>query len=342
MRIAVRTADLRLRHTFTIARGSSDTVRVIVVELAHEGLTGYGECSPSSYHGQTPESVMDSLRELEPWLEERDPVDYRFVLEEAKARLEGNLQALCALDLALHDWIGKRHGLPIWKMWGLSAKAIPPTCYTLGLDSVPKVLEKLREFRDYPIFKVKLGREGDMEIVRALRKETKAILRVDANTGWTPAETIEKSRELKELGVEYIEQPMPPERNEEMAEVRAKSALPILADESSVKPEDVPNLRGLFDGINIKLVKCGGLQPALRMVALARTYGMKVMIGCMVESSCCCTAAAQIGSLADYLDLDGPLLIAEDPFKGMQIERGEIRLPDAAGLGVEPNVGLRS
>lgn len=336
MRLNVRIADLHLRHTFTIARGSSDVVRVIVVELSHDGIIGYGECSPSLYHGQSPETVISDLESLSDWLASRDPVDYRLLLDEAALRLGNNLQALCALDLALHDWIGKRHSLPLWKLWGLSDKCIPPTCYTLGLDAVPKMIEKLHEFSRFPIFKIKLGRDGDMEIVRAIRRETSAILRVDANTGWTPEETIEKSHELKSLDVEYIEQPLPPDRNDEMEEVRAKSALPIIADESSVRPEDIPNLRGRFDGINIKLVKCGGLQPALRMIALARTYGMKVMIGCMIESSCCCTAAAHLGSLADYLDLDGPLLIAQDPFRGMTILDGAIHLPSTPGLGVEP------
>jgi L-alanine-DL-glutamate epimerase-like enolase superfamily enzyme len=197
------------------------------------------------------------------------------------------------------------------------------------------MVEKLREFAGFSHYKIKLGTKEDVEIVRALRKETNAVFRVDANCAWTDAQTFENSKALKDLGVEFIEQPMNPERLHEMAEVAAASAIPIIADENCITPEDVPKLVGKFHGFNIKLVKCGGLQPALRMIAMGRALGMKIMIGCMIESSNLCTAAAQIGSLVDYLDVDGPLLIGNDPFKGMRIDKGKITLPEGNGLGVE-------
>jgi L-alanine-DL-glutamate epimerase-like enolase superfamily enzyme len=336
LKITYQTYDLTLRHTFTISRGSSDVVTVLVVQLEHDGIVAYGETSPYGFYGQDLESVKRGIESIKPWFEQQDPMEYRLVLEEAGRRLGKNTQALCALDLALHDWVGKRLGVPVYHLFGLRATGIPPTTYTIGIDTIEKMTEKLREFPGFPIYKIKLGTDRDIDIVRALRKVTDAVFRVDANCAWTPSQTIENSRELAKLNVEYIEQPMPPQRLDEMADVFSRSALPLVADENSVVPEDVPNLRGRFHGINIKLVKCGGLQPALRMIALARTFGMKIMIGCMIESSNLCTAAAHLGSLVDYLDLDGPLLIGNDPFEGMKIDRGTITLPAAAGLGVSP------
>lgn len=334
MKLSFRTFDLQLRHTFTISRGSSDVVTVLVVELDHDGIVGYGETSPYGFYGQDLASVRRDLESIEPWFTEQNPMEYRVVLEEAGRRLGKNTQALCALDLALHDWVGKRLSVPVYSLLGLRGEGIPPTTYTIGIDTIEKMTEKLREFPGFPIYKIKLGTDRDIEIVRELRKTTDAVFRVDANCAWTPKQTIEYSKELAKLNVEYIEQPMPPERLDEMDEVYRRSALPLVADENSVVPEDIADLRGRFHGINIKLVKCGGLQPALRMIALARTFGMRIMIGCMIESSNLCTAAAHLGSLVDYLDLDGPLLIGNDPFTGMTIERGAITLPLSAGLGV--------
>lgn len=335
MKLSFRQYDLKLRHTFTISRGSEDVVPVWIVELEHEGVVGLGEVSPYKFYGQTLESVRADLESLIPWLEKQNPLEHRLLLEEAAQKLGANTQALCGLDLALHDWVGKRLGIPVYRLFGLRAAGLPPTTYTIGIDPIPKMVEKLKEFASFPVFKIKLGTKDDIEIIRALRKETKSTFRVDANCAWGVEETIANSRELKKLGVEYIEQPMPPGQLNAMAEVFAKSELPIIADENSVVPSDVPGLAGRFHGINIKLVKCGGLQPALRMIAMARTLGMKIMIGCMIESSLLCTAAAHLGSLVDYLDVDGPLLIGNDPFDGMKIRDGLIELPGAPGLGVK-------
>jgi L-alanine-DL-glutamate epimerase-like enolase superfamily enzyme len=336
MKLTTRVIKLKLRHTFTIARGSEDVSPVLAAELDHDGIQGLGEARPTKFYGESNESVERALAAISPWLERAEPLPYRHFLEAAAAKLGGNRAALCALDLAAHDWAGKKLGAPLHRLLGLDPARLPPTSFTIGLDSVDRMVEKLRLARDLPIIKIKLGTPRDLEIVRALRRETRAVLRVDANCAWSPGETIEKSRELAALGVEFIEQPLPPAELGAMEEVYAKSALPLIADESSVVPEDVPRLSGRFHGINIKLVKCGGIQPALRMVELARAFGLKVMFGCMIESSLAATAAAQIGALADYLDLDSPLLITNDPFRGVEYERGRLRLPGGPGLGVTP------
>lgn len=334
MKISFQTFDLQLRHTFTISRGSEDVVQVLILSVEHDGIVGYGETSPTGYYGYSLAGAQKDLEELTGWLSDRNPAEFRLILAEAAERLGLHNQALCALDLALHDWAGKKLGIPVYRMFGLADRNLPATSYTIGIDTIEKMVEKLEEFGDFPIFKIKLGSDRDLEIVRALRRRTRSIFRVDANCGWSPEQTIEYSRELKSLGVEFIEQPLPPESLDAMEEVYAKSALPIVADENSILPKDVPGLAGRFHGINVKLVKCGGLQPALQMIGLARTFGMKIMVGCMIESSNCCTAAAHLGSQVDYFDLDGPILIGNDPFEGMKIDKGAITLPAGPGLGV--------
>jgi len=335
MKIATRVESLKLRHTFTIARGSQDASPVIIAELEHDGITGTGEASPSGFYGENTDSVGSALFGISGWLSTQNPLHYRQVLEEARERLGNNRAALSALDLALFDWVGRKFGLPLYRLLGLDPARLPLSSFTIGIDSVERMIAKLREAHHYPIIKIKLGTKSDIEIVRALRKESRALFRVDANCAWTVSETVEKSRELAELGVEFIEQPLSPDQLQAMEEVHAKSALPLIADESSVVPEDVPRLQGRFHGINIKLVKCGGILPAIRMIHLARTFGLKVMIGCMIESSVACTAGAQIGPLVDYLDLDGPLLITNDPYEGVQYADGALRLPERPGLGVK-------
>ena len=334
MKIHFKMFDLRLRHTFTISRGSQDIVPILLIELDHEGISGFGEASPSSFYGQTVETVRHSIEAILPWLEAQNPMEYRMVLDEAMGRLEGNTAALCAIDLAMHDWVGKKLKVPLYGLLGLNTRSIPPTDYTIGIDTIPKMIAKMEEFADWPVFKIKLGTERDLEIIRSLREKTGAVFRVDANCGWDAQTTVEKSHALKDLGVEFIEQPMPPSNLDEMDEVYVESALPLIADENSVVPSDIPELAGRFHGINIKLVKCGGIQPALRMVALARAQGMRVMLGCMIESSCCCAAAAHLGAAVDYLDLDGPLLIGNDPFAGIEVKQGKISLSGAPGLGL--------
>ncbi|MCZ6795978.1 MAG: dipeptide epimerase [Planctomycetota bacterium] len=328
MKLTSHIEQLQLRHTFTISRGSQDVVPVVVTALESDGVRGLGEAAPSDFYGETAESVEGALRRLDGFLADCDPLHYRDLLEGAAERLGENRGALCALDLALFDWVSRRFGQPLHRLLGLDPGKIPLSSFTVGIDTTERMVEKLREASHYPIIKVKLGIPEDIEVVRSLRKETDATFRVDANCGWTVRETIEKSAELAALGVEFIEQPLPPAELEAMEEVYRESRLPVIADENSVVPADVPRLVGKFHGINIKLVKCGGILPALRMVHLARTFGMKVMFGCMIESSVGITAAAQIGALADYLDLDGNVLITNDPYAGVRNESGRLILPE--------------
>jgi L-alanine-DL-glutamate epimerase-like enolase superfamily enzyme len=336
LKLRIRTADLRLRHTFTIARGSEDVTTTVIAELEEDGLTGYGEASPSGYYGHSPRSVCRSLEGARPALEKASPLHFRHLLPRLSEAVGGDRAALAALDLALHDWAGKRLGLPLHRLLGLDPARMPLSSFTIGIDTPEKMEAKVREAAGFPILKVKLGTADDLGLVKRLRDATPAVFRVDANCAWSAEETIEKSQGLSRLGVEFIEQPLPPEKLEQMAEVRRGSALPLYADESAVVPEDVLKLAGRFDGIVIKLVKCGGLLPALRMVELARTLGLKVMLGCMIESSASISAAAQIGPLADCLDLDGALLIENDPFQGARNELGRITLPESPGLGILP------
>jgi L-alanine-DL-glutamate epimerase-like enolase superfamily enzyme len=326
MKLHTAIEEIHLRHTFTISRESQDVVRVVTVELSDGDLVGFGEASPSSFYGEDAEGVQADLQLLEELAAGADPLHYRDVLEQAAEILGDRRGALCAFDTALFDLASRKLGVPLWRLLGLDPARIPLTSFTIGIDTIEQMLSKLQEARDYPILKVKLGTPQDIEIIRQLRRETDAVFRVDANCGWTVAETIEKSAELKALGVEFIEQPLPPEQLEAMEEVCRRSALPVIADENSVIPEDIPALAGRFHGINIKLVKCGGILPALRMVHLARTLGLQVMFGCMIETSILISAAAQLGPLADYLDLDGNVLIEDDPYAGVENEAGRLVL----------------
>ena len=333
MELTSRVERLELRHTFTTSRSSEDVTPVVIAEVDHHDVTGIGEASPAAYYKESVGSIHNALVSIEDYLRHADPRFYREVLEEAAERLGKNRAAICALDLAVFDWVSRECGRPLHRILGLNPEKIPLSSFTVGIDTIDRMLEKLREARNYPIIKIKIGTPDDVEIIRKLRKETDAVFRVDANCGWTARETIEKSVELSALGVEFIEQPLPAGELDAMEEVYRKSRLPVIADEDSVIPADVPGLQGRFHGINIKLVKCGGILPALRMIHLARTFGMKVMLGCMIESSVGITAAAQIGALADYLDLDGNVLITNDPYAGVKNENGRLILPE---LGVQP------
>ena len=331
MKLQTAIEEIHLRHTFTISRESQDVVRVVTVELSDGELSGFGEASPSSFYGEDAEGVREDLQLLEALAADADPLHYRDVLEQAAELLGDRRGALCAFDTALFDLASRKLGAPLWRNLGLNPERTPLSSFTIGIDTVEHMLGKLREAAQYPILKVKLGTPQDIEIIRALRKETDAVFRVDANCGWTARETIEKSAELKALGVEFIEQPLPPEELDGMEEVCRKSALPVIADENSILPGDIPQLAGRFHGINIKLVKCGGILPALRMVHLARTLGLRVMFGCMIETSILISAAAQLGPLADYLDLDGNVLISDDPYAGVENEAGRLSLSEGWG-----------
>lgn len=327
--------DLKLRHTFRISREAMDMQPTLIVELERDGKRGYGEATSNAYYGFTIERMQADLLTIQSSLTALEWSEPTELWSWAQSRLKDDPFALCALDQAAHDLWGKLRGEPVWKLWGLTTDRVPLSNYTIGIDT-PEVMEaKLREFADWPIFKIKLGTSRDLEIVRHLRSVTNATFRVDANCGWSADETIRNSAELKKLGVEFIEQPLPDAARDQMPAVREASALPIIADESCITEADVERCAGQFDGINIKLVKCGGLTPARRMIAKARELGLKVMVGCMTESSVGISAIAQLLPLLDYVDMDGAVLLAEDIASGVRLERGRCVYPDLPGHGVE-------
>jgi L-Ala-D/L-Glu epimerase len=254
----------------------------------------------------------------------------------ARAAVPGQSSAEAAVDMALFDLAGQRLGVPVYELLGLDPSHTPQTSFTIGLDTPEVVVRKVREAAAYPILKVKMGSDDDREVLQAVRDNTSATLRVDANEGWTPAGALERLEWLHGLGVEFVEQPLPAGMLEETRELRRRSPLPFFADESVHRAADIPALAGAFDGINIKLMKCGGLAEALRMIATARAHGLRVMLGCMIESSLAITAAAHLSPLVDTADLDGNLLLDRDPFVGATVREGRLVLPDAPGLGVRP------
>ncbi|HEY3012032.1 MAG TPA: dipeptide epimerase [Gemmatimonadales bacterium] len=334
LRMDVETLELRTKHPFVIARGGQSDHRTVWVRLTDgEGHEGWGEAAPSKFYGETAESVAAALKLYGTMLPD-DP----FLLEDAERRwetkLRGNTAARAALSAALHDLVGKRLGVPLYRMWGLDPCAAPKSTFTIGLDAPERIQAKVLEADQYPILKVKLGTDRDIEILRAIRDATDKEIRVDANCGWTLKRAIRMLPILDEFGVTVLEQPLPPHDLDGLAAVTAQADIPVIADESCLTAVDIPPLAGKVDGINIKLAKCGGLREALRMIAVARAHGMMVMVGCMIETSLGITAAAQFTPLVDIVDLDGAALLADDPFVGARIDGGQVSLPSGPGLGV--------
>jgi L-alanine-DL-glutamate epimerase-like enolase superfamily enzyme len=337
MKLSHEIVALRTTHPFIIARGGSSEYRVVRVTLTDaDGATGWGEAAPSKHYGETADTVVAALPVLASVLEGADAWSLE-ALEHGMAKaLRFNASARAAVSAALHDLAAKRLGVPLYRMWGLDPSASPLTSFTIGIAPDEATLrERVREAADYPVLKIKLGSSWDERIMRVVREmEPTKVLRVDANAAWTPKHALEMIPLLKELGVEFVEQPLPAHDIVGLRFVRERSALPIVADESCLVSTDIPALEGAVDGINIKLAKCGGLREALRMIATARAHGMLVMCGCMVESSLGITAAAHLAPLLDCADLDGAALVSNDPYAGATILGGAIELPTAAGLGV--------
>lgn len=307
----------------------------MIVELEHDGITGLGEAAPSERYRESPQTVEAFLKNVR--LDRfDDPFQLDDILSYMNTIAPGNGSAKAAIDIALHDWIGKKLGIPLWKLWGLNKDKTPPTSFTIGIDSLEIIEQKVREAAPYPILKIKVGVPNDEEIVKTIRKVTDKPIRVDANEGWKSKEQArDKILWLEEQGVEFVEQPLPARDLEGTAWVRERVHVPIIADESVTDIESIPGLRGAFDGINIKLMKCGGLREAMRMIHAAKSMGMKIMLGCMIESSVGISAAAQLSPLVDYADLDGNILTTNDPFEGVRVIEGKLILNDDVGLGVE-------
>ncbi len=334
MQLQLHAFDLPLAHTFTISRESITSQPTLVVELIQDGVSGYGEATSNKYYGFTIDRMARGLAALRPQLEAAQLTEPTTLWQQLQPALAADPFALCAVDQAAHDLWGKLRNEPVWKLWGLTTDKTPLSNYTIGIDKIDVMVAKMNEFPGWPIYKIKLGTGRDLEIVRELRKHTTATFRVDANCGWTAEQAIAYAPELKSLGVEFIEQPLQADRWDDLRRVRENSVLPIIADESCIVESDVSRCHGVFHGINIKLVKCGGLTPACRMIAEARRLGLSVMVGCMTESTVGISAIAQLLPLLDYVDMDGAVLLAKDIADGVRLDRGRCIYPDRPGNGV--------
>lgn len=327
--------DLPLKHEFRISREAHTVQPTLIVELIQDGRHGYGEATTNTYYGATIESMsaaLESVRSLLTTVKWQTPSE---LWQQLATPLGDQPFPLCALDLAGHDLWGKLHGQPVYRLWNLDTSKVPVSNYTIGIDTMDVMIAKLEEMPDWPVYKIKLGTDHDLEIVQSLRRHTSATFRVDANCGWTLDQAIALAPALRELGVEFIEQPLPADRLSDYEVLFRDSALPIMADESCIRETDVAKCHKRFHGINIKLVKCGGMTPARRMIAEARQLGMKVMVGCMTESTVGISAIAQLLPLLDYVDMDGAVLLKEDIADGVRVERGRCHYPDRPGHGIE-------
>lgn len=333
MNLTLKKYTLQLKHTFSISRESHDTQNTLIVSLELNGHTGYGEATSNPYYNITVESMMAEIEAIRPFLANYNltkPEELHYVLS---AKGLSNF-ALCALDLAAHDLHGKLKNQALHRIWNTTAEHYPTTNYTIGIAPVAKMVEKMKE-TPWPIYKIKLGTDDDVAIVRELRKHTSAIFRIDANCAWSAKETIKNAPLLKALGVEFLEQPLKADDWEGMEKVMHHSVLPVIADESCIVETDVAKCGLHFSGINIKLTKCGGLTPALRMIQKAKDLGIKVMVGCMTESTVGISAIAQLLPQLDYVDMDGAMLLKKDIATGVRIlEDGTVVFPSAGGSGV--------
>lgn len=341
MHLTFETLELRTLHAFNIAREKAPPARYDVwVRIRDgEGNEGWGEAPATPYYGETADTVAAVLPRLAPVIEEAAGGD-PFALERMERAIDlsigGNPAAKVAISAALHDLIGKRLGVPVWRMWGLDPGTTPLSSFTIGIDRLEVMRDKVREAADYPILKIKVGTPRDAEILAMIRDEApEKIVRVDANTGWTAKQAIAALPVMQEYRVEFIEQPLPPGDLEGMRILREHSPIPIIADESCITVADIPRLVGVVDGINIKLAKCGSLREGMKMIHCARAHGLEIMLGCMVESTLGVAAAIQLAPLVDYVDLDGAALLANDPFDGPGVEAdGTVRFNEEPGLGV--------
>lgn len=327
--------ELKLRHAFNLARYSRTTTPDVQVQLEYDGIVGYGECSMPPYLGESVESVTKFLSKLDLG-QFTDPFKMEDILAYVDSVEANNRAAKAGVDIALHDLLGKIMGQPWYKIWGLNAAKTPNTSFTIGIDTEDVVRQKVREAMPYKVIKVKMGLDKDQQTIDIIREMMPDVpICVDVNQGWKSKEhALEMCHWLKERNCLFVEQPFDKTWVDETAWLRERSPLPIIADEAFQRIGDIPKFKGVYDGINIKLMKSTGMNEAYKMVVLARALGMKVMIGCMTETSCAVTAAANLSPLVDFADLDGNLLIANDRFKGMTVENGKITLHDIPGIGV--------
>jgi L-alanine-DL-glutamate epimerase-like enolase superfamily enzyme len=342
MHLTIAVREIHPRRVFRIARARKDALENVFIRLDHDGISGFGEASPNIFYAETPGGVIEKLERIRPAISEMRPAsveDIAAIWEETWPALAPSRAAQCALDLALWDWLGKRLGKSAAELaWGAPFKPVESFC-TIGLSSPEELEEKVQELQGYPWIKIKSDQAADLAPIKFIRERTTARLAVDANCAWGGQDLGRLCGELRDLGVEFIEQPFPPGENATLA--GQNLALPVLADESCVTEQDVDRVSEHFSGFNIKLVKCGGITPAIRMLRRGRELDRKVMVGCMLESSALIAAGAVIGQQTDYADLDGAWLLADDPFTGLPFETGTLRPAETAvGLGIVPPIGL--
>jgi L-alanine-DL-glutamate epimerase-like enolase superfamily enzyme len=329
---------LNLRHTWTTTMSSSEYRETVQVHYSKDGISGYGEGAPIVRYKEYPASAQKAIDAVAGQITAGDPFVYRKLLGQIRESLgPGQHAAMAAVDIAIFDWVGKKLDVPLYKLLGIDPKDAPITDFSIGIDTPEITRQKTLEAADFPVLKVKVGLKTDEPTIEAVRSVTKKPIRVDANEGWTDKEeAIRKINWLESQGIEYVEQPMPAHMLEETRYVRSKVHLPIYADEACTDASMIPKLVDAYDGINVKLDKSGGILEAMRWIEIARALRLKVMLGCMVSSSCTVTAAAHISPLVDHADLDGNLLVANDPWSGVRVDKGQLILPTGPGLGLTP------
>ena len=327
---------VKLRHTWTTVMSSSSYRDVLYVRYTRDGVTGHGEGAPIVRYKEDAKSAQAAFNSVHDLLASADPWQFSKIMAEVFGRVNGQWAGKAAIDIALMDWVGQKLGIPLYRYFGLDPADAPVTTFSIGIDTPEITKQKVREAEPYPVLKIKVGLDTDEATIAAVRSVTDKPLRVDANEGWKDKETaLRKINWLATKGVEFVEQPMPASQLEDMHWVHARAHLPLIADESCEHPRDVPQMVGAFDGVNVKLDKCGGILESHRMIQIAMSLGLKTMLGCMISSSVSVTAAAHLSPLVNYADLDGNLLISNDPFRGVRVERGKLILPDRPGLGLK-------
>ena len=337
MKLSFDVIELVPKHVFRTARTTSASSRCVIVEISDGTIVGLGEAAPSRFYGETADTVVEVLESVRRVVEDCAH-EVELMADLTSRGLKGNPSARAALEIAAHDMMGKRCGIPLYRHFELDPATLPLTTMSIGLADPDVMLEKAIEAKDFPMLKVKLDADIDLSIVSRIKEATGASVTVDANCAWTRSEAVEKATELARIGVEFLEQPVTAADVAGLAYVRERTDVPVFADESCPTSEQLPAVAPAVDGVVIKLMKCGGLVEAVRMARKARELGLKTMIGCMMESSLAITAAAHISPLMDYADLDSALMMTNDPFTGVRIDRGRMSLPEEAGLGVHPAV----
>jgi L-Ala-D/L-Glu epimerase len=326
---------LHLKHTWTTTMSASSYRDTLHLRYDCQGITGIGEGAPIVRYHESAESAQKAVETVTPLLNGADPMQFEKVMAEVFRRIPGEWAGKAAIDIALMDWVGKKLGVPLYRYFGLDAADAPLTTFSIGIDTPETTRQKVREAEEYPVLKIKVGLDSDEQSITAVRSVTRKPIRVDANEGWTDREVaVRKIDWLAKQGVEFIEQPMAADRVDDLRWIHDRSSIPVIGDESCQRASDIPSLVGVFHGVNVKLDKAGGIMQAYRMIQIAKALGFKTMLGCMVASSCSVTAAAHLSPLVDYADLDGNLLIANDPYKGVTVQNGKLILPNRPGLGL--------